>query len=85
MHTNGVVDAITSPHAGEQARLSLKQAAAEPSAERAPSDRRHHTAMPAQEPRAEARSRLIELIARQLVHQTLQERNASLPVRPIQH
>ncbi|MDN4591223.1 hypothetical protein DBA29_22330 [Xenophilus aerolatus] len=35
--------------------------------------------------RAASRARLIELIARQLVHQTLQERNASLPVRPIQH
>lgn len=34
---------------------------------------------------AAARSRLIEIIARQLVAETLQERHESLPVRPLQH
>lgn len=35
--------------------------------------------------RAAARSRLVEIIARQLINQTIQERHESLPVRPIQH
>ncbi|MNL77392.1 hypothetical protein D3C87_2035530 [compost metagenome] len=35
--------------------------------------------------RASACSKLIEILARQLVNDTIRERNESLPVRPIQH
>ena len=35
--------------------------------------------------RAAARSRLVEIIARVLINQNIQERHESLPVRPIQH
>lgn len=35
--------------------------------------------------RAAGRARLIEIIARQLVQQTIQERHENLPVRPVQH